>query len=192
VTSTRRATRAGLALSALNVRLHALSIADLPQLCKLFDGHSRTDGTIDTPLHLRPAATQIWLETQLSDPADSSLLWAVCPVHSERLIGFFALHDIDYDHGQAEVRFRADSKSCREGDAIGAGQAVLAYAFGSLDLTSVCAFSPSGSTHSSGTLANMGLHALPPSASFAGQWKRCAGVQAWSLDKRQWTRQVEV
>lgn len=178
-------------LAAQNVRLRALTTTDMLPLRRLLVRQSHTDGTIDTPHHLTPAATRSWLRTRMKSPRETDLQWAISPLGTDRLIGYLALHDLDLEQAQAELSFRLDSRLCRAGDATEAGQVMLAFAFSMLELKQVCAFSEPESPSSSALLASFGLRPVTLGLGNPEDWTECPGVQIWSITRSRWMRELK-
>jgi len=119
---------------------------------------------------------------------DASLQWAVCQLETGALVGYICLQDIDLDHSQAELRFWLAPGPNWSLHAVEAGQVTLAYAFSSLSLVSLYAFSTRGHQSTHDALLGIGLRPLQHASKARESWDRCPEVQIWNVTRHRWMR----
>lgn len=163
-------------LATRHLRLRELSSADIVILKQRVA--KSEDIAIQTPASIRPD--------------DSSVHWAVSRLDSDDLLGYVCLQDIDLEHSQAELRFWMEPGPGWVQRAVEAGRAVLAYAFGSLSLVTLHAFSACGHLSAYDALMRIGMRPLESNSGARRSWECCPEVQVWNVARHRWMRGIRM
>ena len=97
------------------------------------------------------------------------------------LVGYAGLHDIDHEHGLAEISFWTDPACQGRGFAAQAAQLLLDHAFGGLGLNRVQAFHMTRNPASGRLLARLGFSEEGVMRQRVRKWDRFEDVVIWAL-----------
>jgi RimJ/RimL family protein N-acetyltransferase len=109
----------------------------------------------------------------------------------DRLAGYVGLHDIQLEHGRANISFWIAERTVRKDLAIEAAQAALAFAFTSLQLDSVHAHLLGGNPLMARILRRLGMKADTGSFQTESRWGRSEEVLPWSESKANWMASLQ-
>ncbi len=174
-------------LATPHLRLRELSAVDVQHLAAIWHRAAPIDGQRFQAPPQAEGGIQLPPSTGMND---SALHWALCLLETDELIGHICLQNIDLDHSQAELRFWIEPRPDWGACAVEAGQAVLAYAFGSLSLVSLYAFSTCAQQATFNALGKIGLRALEHNSKARQSWDRCPEVQVWNVTRHRWLRNL--
>ena len=176
-------------LATRHLRLRELSTSDVVLLQALWGGGRRYVSEDRRVSSSEDVAIQAAACVRLND---SSVHWAVCRLDSDDLLGYVCLQDIDLEHSQAELRFWMEPGPGWVQRAVEAGQAVLAYAFGSLSLATLHAFSACGHLSAYDALMRIGMRPLESNSRARESWECCPDVQVWNVARHRWMRSIRM
>lgn len=174
-------------LATRHLRLRELSSSDIVDLQTSWAGGRQHVASEQRVASAEDVAIQAPATVRLND---SSLHWAVCRLDTDELLGYVCLQDLDLDHSQAELRFWMDPGPGWVQQAVEAGRAVLAYAFGSLSLVTLHAFSACGHQSAYDALMRIGLRPLESNSGARKSWECCPEVQVWNVARYRWMRSI--
>jgi len=176
-------------LATRHLRLRKMSTSDIVILQSLWARGSQHTAPYQRVSNSEDVAIQASASLRLND---SSVHWAVCRLDSDDLLGYVCLQDIDLEHSQAELRFWMEPGPGWVQRAVEAGQAVLAYAFGSLSLVALHAFSACGHLSAYDALMGIGMRPLESNSGARKSWECCPEVQVWNVARHRWMRSIRM
>lgn len=161
--------------------LRAFANADADNLVRIAGQRSIADTTISVPHPFTCADALQWIErSQAETLASDHMGFAVADHHGE-LIGYAGLHDINREHGQAELAFWIDPMRQGQGFAFEAAKGVVNFAFDSLEIHRICAYHMTRNEASGKLLKKLGFEQEGYLRHRVRKWGQFEDVKLWAL-----------
>lgn len=175
-------------IAASHLRLRPFALADIATLIRAVATNRVADTSLTMPRPFGPRQARQWIE---SHPVEwrrrCAVHWAVSGLDDDRLAGYAGLHGIELERGRASVSFWIAERISRKDRAIEAAQAVLAFAFTSLQIKTVQAHQLGGDPLVARVLRELGMQ---PDAPAPQLLSRADGseeeVLSWSVSRMTW------
>ncbi len=175
-------------IAASHLRLRPFALADIAPLTRAVATDRMADRTLTMPRPFGPRQARQWIE---SHPVEwrrrCAVHWAVSGLDDDRLAGYAGLHGIQLERGRANVSVWIAERISRKDRAIEAAQAVLAFAFTSLQITTVQAHQFGGDPLAARVLRGLGMQPHAPASRLASRADGSdAEVLPWSVSRITW------
>jgi len=161
--------------------LRGFTLADARPLEAIAGERRIADTTISVPHPFTPADAVRWIEGSRRGMAEGrSYRFAIELAGRAELIGYAALHDVDFEHRQAEISFWIGGGFEGRGYVTEAAGRLVDFAFDELGLNRLCAFHMVRNEGSARVLARLGFRQEGLLRHRVRKWGLFEDVLVWS------------
>ncbi|HEY1900045.1 MAG TPA: GNAT family N-acetyltransferase [Steroidobacteraceae bacterium] len=174
-------------IATSRLRLRPFTLVDIPRLISVVAAHRIADSTLAVPRPFDARQARHWIESHSVEwRRRCAIHWAVSGLEHDRLAGYVGLHEIQLEHGRANLSFWIADRIARKDLAIEAAQAALAFAFTSLQLDAVEAHQLTGNPLMARILRRLGMKPEAGTPQPVIAWGRSEDVLGWNISRTAW------